>query len=526
MVRNLRPAARGLRPGRAARWRGALGVLAAGALFALTAARPAAAALPADAPTSHADAPGIDWFVGDVNSAFAAAQREGKPVFLYWGAKWCPPCQQLKSSVFSRADFIAKSKAFIAVYLDGDEPGAQAWGEKFKVGGYPTVVLLRADGGEIMRIAGGMDLSRYADLLDVALSDSRPIGQVLEALRGGATPSRADCQRLAFHAWDLTDFPPAQRAELAELLLRAAAGCAPASTAERARIAVAAAGLQPSAAAVSAVIGIVADAGLASRVADALVSLGKPFFAAVRARGPEVRASFLQGWLRVMGRVAEDPRVIDADQLEAIGAQLRAWRELTEEGRVPPAAAAAARARVAATLARPFEPYVRSGIVNAAAFIDDQLGDLDAEYAMLHAELATARAPYYYMADLGDVEERRGHAAAALQWYQRAYRDSRGAATRFQWGSRYLAALLRLTPGDDARIRAVGLQLLGELDGPERIQARTRANLAKLDGQLRAWNADHRHEADIRALRARMATVCGRLPATDTGRASCRQFLG
>ncbi len=81
--------------------------------------------------TSHADAPGIDWFAGDVGAAFELAKSANKPVFLYWGAKWCPPCQQLKSSVFSRSDFISKSKQFIAVYLDGDDPGAQKWGDTY-----------------------------------------------------------------------------------------------------------------------------------------------------------------------------------------------------------------------------------------------------------------------------------------------------------------------------------------------------------------------------------------------------------
>ena len=61
----------------------------------------------------------IAWFEGDVESAFASAREQGKPIFLYWGAEWCPPCHQIKDEIFSKAEFVAKSRLFVPVYLDG-----------------------------------------------------------------------------------------------------------------------------------------------------------------------------------------------------------------------------------------------------------------------------------------------------------------------------------------------------------------------------------------------------------------------
>src|SRR5579862_942470 len=154
----------------------------------------AAARAPAAAPAAE---PAIAWYPGTVEAAFAAARAQNKPVFLYWGAKWCPPCHELKATVFSRPDFIEKLKLFIPVYLDGDDPGAQKWGERFGVSGYPTVLVLRADQSELARISGGMDLSQYAEVLDSVLGDVRPVDAILATLKSaGARPlSRDDCRR-------------------------------------------------------------------------------------------------------------------------------------------------------------------------------------------------------------------------------------------------------------------------------------------------------------------------------------------
>src|ERR1700688_3038357 len=149
-------------------------------------ARPCAAG--AGAEQGHpARPPGIAWFEGSVEDAFAAARTAHKPVFLYWGAVWCPPCLELKATVFRRQDFLDRLTLFVPVYLDGDGPGAQAWGERFHISGYPTVLVLRADQAEIERVSGGMDLSRYAEVLDLALGEVRPARELLDSVRSANT---------------------------------------------------------------------------------------------------------------------------------------------------------------------------------------------------------------------------------------------------------------------------------------------------------------------------------------------------
>ncbi len=67
------------------------------------------------------------------------------------------------------------------VYLDGDTPSAQKHGERFGVVGYPTMILFKPDGTEITRLPGGVDVARYARILDVALADARPVSDILAA---------------------------------------------------------------------------------------------------------------------------------------------------------------------------------------------------------------------------------------------------------------------------------------------------------------------------------------------------------
>lgn len=95
----------------------------------------------------------------DVDAALALAKKENKAVMLeFTGSDWCPPCMMMSKKVFSKEEFQkAASKNYILVHLDypkGDpelkkknEPLLQ----KYKVEGYPTIILLDSNGKEFSR---------------------------------------------------------------------------------------------------------------------------------------------------------------------------------------------------------------------------------------------------------------------------------------------------------------------------------------------------------------------------------------
>lgn len=495
------------------------------------------------APAKHADAPGIAWFDASVDAAFAAAKAQNKPVLLYWGAVWCPPCQQLKSTVFSRPDFIEKTRLFVPVYLDGDEPGAQQAAERFRVTGYPTMVVLDAAGNEIQRIAGTMDLAQFANLLDTVLGDVQPVNAILDGAAAGRTLSAQECHRLAYNGWGLDEIDKKDYATQAARLAKAAQNCPANAAAERMRLKLFAlnyaadaeadalsAGKQPSKALAARVDEIVADLKNrepARNAGDALIYVGDNVFAAVKARDAKTAQSFVTDYCAAMDAIADDARFAEADRLETIASKLAASKIVAPDGKAPEALARSSRTRLDAILAGNQIPYVRSGIINSALHIFEELDDDETAYRVVKAELPKTKTPYYYKADLADIAEDLGRKDEAIDWYAQAYAEAEGVATRFQWGTLYLLGLVRMKPEDASRIRDVGVQVLGELDGPDRIYRRSRTRLAKIDEELQAWNkaAKGAHSNVIGALRERMQQTCKKIPAQEPSREACDSFL-
>lgn len=95
----------------------------------------------------------------DLDKALEKAKAEKKSVLVeFTGSDWCPPCIAMRKNVFSKKEFVdAASKKFILVELDfpkgnealskKNEPMAQ----KYKIEGFPTVILLDSTGKEFTR---------------------------------------------------------------------------------------------------------------------------------------------------------------------------------------------------------------------------------------------------------------------------------------------------------------------------------------------------------------------------------------
>jgi protein disulfide-isomerase len=270
---------------------------------------------------------------------------------------------------------------------------------------------------------------------------------------------------------------------------------------------------------------ILKNAPQANELADAIGGLDDSFFLAVAKVDPNEVGAWNQRYSGIMDAAATDPRFSAADHLYFLYSKLAATKALDPQHKIPSELAAQAHQRIDAALAAKLDEHARASVVNAALNILDLLGDDDRAYAITREQMAQSKSPYYYMLDLASLDEKHGHLDTAVNWLAQAYAQSQGAATRFQWGTDYLMGLIRMKPADDAAIRAAGLSVLGELDGPDRIYRRTRVRLERLDRELSRWNAKGDHTATITVLRRRMDGICGQIPKTDPANATCRGFL-
>jgi hypothetical protein len=488
-------------------------------------------------PAPHAE-DAIAWERGDVDAAFARAKAEGKPLFLYWGAVWCPPCNEVKTTIFTRQDFIERARQFVPVYIDGDAKGAQKLGTRFKVSGYPTMVLFTPDGREITRLPGEVEADRYMQVLALGMNGARPVRETLDAaLDGKASDLRPeDWRMLAWYSWVTDDKQLLDENKRPAALGRLAKACPvdQPQVATRLRLqALAAAskvkGSKPrdDQAAVAMLRPLLADAARMHEHFDLVVYYADDIARHVTLPGSAERRELVAAWSAALGGLADDPQLAELDRLNALTAEVALAKLDAPKGVLPAELQQRVRDEAARANRDAQDPYVRQSVISAAAELLTDAGLIAESDALLQAELARSHSPYYFMLGLALNAKERGDKAAAVDWAAKAYASARGPATRLQWGSRYVSLLIELTPHDAERIEKAAGKVIAELEPvPDTFYERNQRSLERIGRNLAKWSQDPAHRAAVQHLRAEMAGVCAKLPAGDPARVNCDRSLG
>lgn len=477
----------------------------------------------------------------DIDRAFAQARAEKKPVLLYWGATWCPPCNQLKATLFNRQEFAALSKNFVAVHVDGDRPGAQKLGARFKVSGYPTTVLFSPEGQEITRLPGEVDPPQALSILQLGLTGGRPVKAVLaDALAGKSLPA-GDWRLLAFYGWEIDEQQVVPKSELPGLLTRLAALHATASTATESETtnrlwlkALAASddgqGVKPDAGLRERVQRVLADPAQARQQMDVLTNGAADIVRTLEAEDSPARPALVAAFEAALKRFEADTTLSRADRLGAINARVDLARLGTPKDLVlvtlPAALVAEVRAHVARDDREITDGYERQAVITSGAYTLGRAGLWAESDALLKANLAKSHSAYYLMSQLGSNARKQGRKDEALQWYRRSFEKSEGPATRLQWGSGYLSALVDLAPQDTLRIETLASQLLTEAAKDlAAFEGRSARSLQRAGAKLISWNADGKRAPVLKKLQAQLDSVCAKVDTSDGQRAACQAVL-
>ena len=139
------------------------------------------------------------FWVNEEEEALKEATKLKKPILIDFFGIWCPPCNQLDELVFSTAEFKQTAKKFVLLKMDADHEKSWSLKSKYKVGGYPTIILAKVEdnqaGQELDRIVGYYPTTVITSKMNDALkSDGKSHHEKLMALIGKSIDQADEAQ--------------------------------------------------------------------------------------------------------------------------------------------------------------------------------------------------------------------------------------------------------------------------------------------------------------------------------------------
>lgn len=386
------------------------------------------------------------WYKGSVADAFAEAAKLKKPVFVYWGAVWCPPCNEIKNEVFAKPEFKRLMEPFVALYLDGDTDRAQIWGEKLKASGYPTILLFDSQANEVGRIDSSLSFAEFEVAITNALNANRPIAQTLSLAKSGQLQD-ADWRMLAYLSWDqlhTVTFADGEKQDLlASLISKIPAHLGTEKILLQSKWLSEVIAAKPD---------LNKDLALGRAFQETLENIFRNQATLTVARsfviyGATDTLNLLDSQHKSAAYVHWRTRFASATAMLAsnkslsidtrLWAKTFAWElfklENGSDAQPPVTLVDDLKKAVAAANAEAKSPLERHAVVSGAAYILRKAGATHDAKKLLLDEIKTTDTPWYYYSGLVGLANEMGDTKEALAWSKKARETAQGSATKLQW---------------------------------------------------------------------------------------------
>ena len=425
--------------------------------------------MPANAASPHNLPNQQVWWKDSFDAAIEASRTQKKPLFIYWGATWCPPCNEIKKEIFSQEKFPAAVEGFIPVALDGDSDQAQMWGERFGAVGYPTILILDSEQQVRLRILGAISWKSFEAALTAVNQTPAALLPTLQKLSRGEQLSPTEWSLISWSDWENLEAAQLSNQLPLALALNILQKIPETMKAERSRLAnfiLSNAESAPDEIAATIrnrwndLFTLVTDHDQALQIAAAFLTenVSTLKWSFTPDLTPDTQRARVASWSKALDSLEKVAPDSDTYKIKVLVARCAIW-QLSPNGDEAKSSLRSSLDKLSKKIANGKDPYLKKSLLPGLADGYDSLGDQKEAINLLRRAAYTSDTPWYFYSHIAWLVGHGGDKNKAVEWSEKAMNAAMGSATKLQWTFGYIKTLNQsdLKNKDAKLARALGI---------------------------------------------------------------------